>query len=446
MFNFLRKLFKDKRGNALIIAAAAMPLMIGSAGLATDTIQWAMWKRQLQRAADSAAIAGVYDRANNAGLTSTTSTAVNHDITLNQHTGLTLQAGYPKISYPSDTSTKVDQVTVQLAVQRRLSFSGLFMKNPPLIQTSATAASVPGTDEFCVVSLDTSAANTGISITGNAGIDMPDCSFMSNAASKNSAYAKGSSAVNADSIVAVGGIQQSKNWNVNSYQPYSPALADPYSTLNPTPSDMKCAGHSQKQGNSTVWQTDALDETTDLSTIKDANGNKANCFSSLSVGANKTLILPDGTYYINGGNAFIQGTISCTSCTIVMTNSSTSTSATIGSFKVNSSANVNLNAPASGTYKGIAIYQDRRATDTASNQNKINGNSNSQINGAVYFPNTELDYNGTGTSASTCLRLVAKRLIFSGNSATSNKLKQGSLCAAYGMASITGGRRVRLVA
>ena len=55
--------WKDRRGNALVIAGAALPLLVGAAGLATDTIQWTLWKRQLQRAADSAAIAGVYDRA-----------------------------------------------------------------------------------------------------------------------------------------------------------------------------------------------------------------------------------------------------------------------------------------------------------------------------------------------------------------------------------------------
>ena len=428
MFNFLRKLFKDKRGNALIIAAAAMPLMIGSAGLATDTIQWAMWKRQLQRAADSAAIAGVYDRANNSGLTSTTSTAVSHDLSLNQHTGLSLQAGYPQISYPADTTTKVDQVTVTLAVQRKLSFSGMFMTNPPLIKTTATAASVPGTDDMCVLSLENNAATTGISITGNAGMEL-DCSLMSNSPSNNSAYAKGSSTVTANSVAAVGGIQQSSNWNVQTYQPYSPALADPFANVNPVASDMNC-------------KSAALSETTNLA-LTDASGKKYNCFSSLSVSPNKTLTLPDGTYYINGGDAFIQGNITCSSCTIVLTNSSTASNATIGSFKVNATANINLNAPASGTYKGIAIFQDRRATN---NSNKINGNSSSIINGAVYFPKSSLDYNGTGTSSATCTQLVARDLTFSGNSSTSNKFKKAANCAAYGNTIIQGGKRVRLVA
>ena len=67
MIDFVKKLCRDRRGNVLAIAAAAMPLVMGSAGLATDTIQWVLWKRQLQRAADSAAIAGVYERVQDGG-------------------------------------------------------------------------------------------------------------------------------------------------------------------------------------------------------------------------------------------------------------------------------------------------------------------------------------------------------------------------------------------
>src|SRR4051812_8601718 len=79
MISFKRKLWKSKRGNVLAIAAACFPLFIGAAGLASDTIQWTLWKRQLQRAADSAAISGVYT-----GLKTNTdaavSAAVTHDL------------------------------------------------------------------------------------------------------------------------------------------------------------------------------------------------------------------------------------------------------------------------------------------------------------------------------------------------------------------------------
>ena len=66
--------------------------------------------------------------------------------------------------------------------------------------------------------------------------------------------------------------------------------------------------------------------------------------------------------------------------------------------------------------------------------------------GAVYFPSQEIDYNGTGNTNAVCTLLISKRVTFSGNSGTTNKFKSGSQCSTYGMAGLTGGRRVRLVA
>jgi len=77
MFKLLKKLWRDRRGNALVIAGAALPLIIGSAGLASDTIQWALMKRQLQRTADSAALAGVYGKLSSQTVNTGTCTATN---------------------------------------------------------------------------------------------------------------------------------------------------------------------------------------------------------------------------------------------------------------------------------------------------------------------------------------------------------------------------------
>jgi len=451
MRKLFRKLWNDDRGNALIIAGAALPMLVGSAGLATDTIHWTLWKRELQRAADSAAIAGVYERLET-NSTESVDEVVDHDLELNHHTGeiggvaIALEDTYPKVTFPADDGDKAKQVRVELAVRKVLPFSSLFMDEAPLIRANATAASVPGSDEFCVVSLETNAKNTGILISGNAGIQM-DCSFMSNSPSANSAYAKGSAEVYAKSVAAVGGIQESTNWHVESYDPYSPAVADPFANVTPSPGDMKCAGKWKTAGAKTTWENDVLDENTDVSNAKDANGNKANCWSSMSVGSNTTLSLPSGTYYINGGDAFIQGNLNCTGCTFVLTNKSTSPTATIGQFKVNASSQINISAPTGDGdyYKGIAIYQDRRAKDSASSVNKINGNSDSVITGALYFPNQELQYNGTGGTTATCTLFVSRRIDFSGNSVTLNKFKKGSECKAAGLPEVEGGRLVRLV-
>lgn len=431
MFMYFAKLWRDRRGNTLAIAAAALPLIIGCAGLATDTIQWTLWKRQLQRAADSAAIAGVYDRETAHGSTSNTSAAVTHDLTLNQHTWMGLMSGYPQVTFPSDSGYETDQVKVVLAIQQPLAFSSLFMSSAPIITATATAASLPAGGDACIEALDTTSA-TGVTFSGNAAIEMPNCDIFSNTSGTNSAVGKGSSTVDANSVGGVGGIQQSNNFTVNAYRPYSPALADPFASVNVDTTQMNCTSST-------------LDQNTNFGTL--AAGT--NCFSALSVGSNQTLTIPSsysGPIYINGGNADIKGNFSCASCTIVLTNSSSSSTATIGSFTTNASSNINITAPTTGTFAGMAIYQDRRATSCTGNCNTINGNSASIITGAIYFPSQEIWYNGTGTTTATCTMFVAKRVTFTGNSGTSNKFNSLSQCASAGLPSNSSVKMVRLVA
>jgi Flp pilus assembly protein TadG len=50
--NFIHRLLASRGGNAALIVALGMPALIGGAGLAVDTAQWYMWKRELQFAVD----------------------------------------------------------------------------------------------------------------------------------------------------------------------------------------------------------------------------------------------------------------------------------------------------------------------------------------------------------------------------------------------------------
>ena len=436
MRQLLNKLWNDKRGNALILAAAALPLLVGSAGLATDTIQWALWKRQLQRAADSAAIAGVYDRVQNEGATDGTGAAVDHDLTLNHHTNIGLQAGYPIVTFPADAGTQKNQVRVQLAVTRPLSFSSMFMDSAPLIVTTAQAATVGSSGEFCVLSLQNN-SKTGIQATGSAAITM-DCGMMTNSTATNAAAGQGSANVTATTLAASGGIQQSANWTVDAYQPYSPALDDPYENLTPDSSDTSTC--TTNPPNLTVNNSnDGLD----------VSGGA--CYGALSIQSNRTLTLRDGVYFIHAGSVNIQGTLNLLNATLILSNKDlTATTATVGSLDANSSGQINATAPTTGKWAGMAIYQDRRAVDTAptgnitaSSPNRINGNTTNKIRGVVYFPNQQLTYNGNGTGTATCTQFVAKRLYWSGNSGLNNFTKN---CDMYGINAITAPTKVRLVA
>lgn len=434
MIGFIRKLLKDRRGNALAIACAAMPLIIGCAGLATDTIEWTLWKRQLQRAADSAALAGVYDRSQTAnGDTTNTPTAVCNDIAVNLHTWMNLigtspctgtVGSYSDIQYPAADAFVSNKVQVTLRVQQRLPFSSLFMSTAPVIEARATAGAVSTGGNPCMLALNS--AGQAIDNSGNATIKAPTCILYSDSAASNSAAAGGRSAVTAKAIAGVGGIASSNNWVVDSYMPYSPSLPDPFAppsttAVTPDPNDMKCAGHVEAAhgSNPATWVYDALDETTDMAnaTWKDASNvihtGGANCWTSLSVGSGRSLTVPAnfGPLYVNGGNVQLQGNFTCNGCSVVLTNKDTSATAPIGNFNTNAQATNNIIAPTSGTYNGIAIYQDRRATGGT---DQINGGSGNVLSGVVYFPKDTLWLNGTGEAVSLCSMFVANNLKFNG--------------------------------
>jgi hypothetical protein len=395
-------------------------LVIGSAGLASDTIQWTLWKRQLQRAADSAAIAGVYANVQGQDQTS----AIGTDLTKNQNTGYSLVSGYPQISNPTIANTTY-ATRVVVAIRQPLGFSGLFLSSAPLIQAGATAATVQ-TGVYCVVSLENTSA-TGITATGNSNIDL-GCGMITNSTSLNAAIATGSSSVHATPIAAVGDIQDSTHWNSADLLPFTIAESDPFSNVN-IPSFTGCQGNSNSLQ---ITSNQTYDHSTDTGTV---------CFSDMSLNGDVTL--GNATYIIDSGNLSMgsQAHVSCTGCTFVLTTSNSGSSGVqIGNVNINGGAELHLQPPTTGNFANILMYQDRRAASGSSQTNQINGNSGSLMQGAMYFPTRTLDINGTAGLHFSCAQFVARTVVFSGNGGVTNTCTGG-----YGGNTIMG-RHVRLVA
>lgn len=470
MIKFIKKLIKDRRGNTLAMAAAFLPLVVGAAGLATDTIQWTLWKRQLQRAADSAAVSAVYTRTQTGNDTQDiVSAAVTHDLSLNLHTSVGLNAS-PTVTRLSDVkdasgaTTEFKPVKVTLTLQQSLPFSSMFMSAAPVIQATATAASVPGGADYCVIGLDPSAKITGLTISGSTYLDLGSCSLIANSTNPTTAASNGSSSssggagstVLADTIAAAGGVNYSKNWTVSNYDPYAQPVEDPfYNYKDKIPTD-----------------SSACSVTTSINKTTGSGGNSGNVDLSSNTASQTvclngdqtiqgTVVLGPATYIINGGNLSMNQTgasLTCNGCTIIMTNFSDPTKT--GSVNL-TGGTVSLSPPrtypttgsdgnpknvsiGNQDWAGIALYQDPRATDDGktSVENKINGNSSTSVQGVVYFGNQSLEFVGGGKDVAACLQVVAKRVTFSGNSL----IKAASQCGSYGLNVIGGGRRVRIVA
>jgi Flp pilus assembly protein TadG len=437
MIKFFRRLWKDRRGNALLIAGAALPLLVGSAGLATDTIQWVLWKRELQRLADSAALAGVYAKVSGTtvGTCSNVSSPtyadpVAYDVKTNNvisaDSNLTCSVNNPPTagSYTGDTNA----VRVSLSMQRNLSFSGMFMSSAPTITADATATIVPAGD-YCVVSLEANSV-TGIDATGSTNVNL-GCGMITNSTSLSAAVATGSSSVTASPIAAVGGIPSSTHWGTGTVlQPFTIAQADPFASVSPT-APSSCTG-----GAITVQPSDNLTDTTGATATTADDALSPGCYASMDLKG--TVTLKPGTYYIDAGDFTVNSgaVVNCSGCVIVMSNKN-STSNTIGDVDLNGNATINMTAPDSGTFKGILFYQDRRAA--SDNDIKINGNSSSKFQGAFYFPKADLTFNGTAGMITNCMQIVAKDVTFTGNSAINNTCPAGSGSGSFS------GQRVRLV-
>lgn len=437
MFKLLKKLWRDRRGNALVVAGAALPLIIGSAGLATDTIQWVLWKRELQRLADSGALAGVYAIKTGQGVgtctnlsTPTYTDPVAYDIHTNNviSSDSNLNCSVHNSPTSGAYSTDPNAVQVDLSMHRDLSFSGMFISSAPVIQASATATIVPS-GKYCVVSLETGSV-TGINAAGSTNVNL-GCGMITNSTSLSAAVATGSSTVTATPIAAVGGIPSSSNWGSGTVlQPFTVAQADPFATLSPTLPSGSCP-------NVTVQPSDVRTDTNNSTASTADDALSPGCYGSLNLKG--TVTLKPGIYFVDAGDFTVNSgaVVNCSGCTIVLSNKNASSSS-IGTANLNGGATINMTAPDTGAFAGVLFYQDRRAT--SDNNVMINGDSHSSFQGAFYFPKADLTFNGNAGMVTSCMQIVAKDVAFTGNSAISNTCPSGSASGAFD------GKKVRLVA
>jgi hypothetical protein len=399
------RLWRNEKGNALLLGAASLPVLIGSAGLAVDTVQLSLWKRQLQRAADSAALAGAHARAQ--GRTATAS--AERDLTLNNRVPLSQRTIEPPPT-SGPYAGNPNAVRVILATQQRTGFMGFFNRTPPLIRTEATAAVVVN-GKFCMIALEDTNV-TGVTFSGNTTVDL-GCGVSSNSRAAVAISAGGSSSIKATPIMAVGGVPSSASYvQPTTLIPYSPKQADPFANL-PLPSPSNCQNELKINPNSTRENIGPTD-------------GGAVCYNGLDIKG--SVNLRPGTYFINGGNGNnvnnlslgAQANVTGTGVTIIFTN--TNTTRPPAGLSIHGQAVLNLVAPDQGPYKGVLFYQDPRAP--ALNSVTINGTSGSRIEGGMYFPRAHLTFNGTTNMVTECMQLVARRLTFSGNSQVNNTCRR----------------------
>lgn len=418
MWSHIRELMKDTSANAVVVSAFSVLAMIGGAGLATDTIQWTLWKRQLQRMSDSAALAGAFAKARGGNANSAAQSEIN------RYNIITL-SGTPTIESPPSIGPyngNSKAVRVVLGASRALPFSSMFMNATPSLSATATASAV-GFGVYCVISLESTNA-TGITFQGSATVNL-GCGAQTNSQGTTAVTAGGSSSIVASPISAVGLVPASNNYaSGTTLNSYAIAQADPFASVG-LPSGYSCSAELSIGSNQTR-------------TVQNNNGG-VQCYRGMDLKGDVTF--DPGTYVIDGstgGSLTVNAgaVVKCTGCTFILTTTS-SDMTTIAKSKLNGNSTWQVTAPDAGTYAGIMLYQDRRAISGSTNY--VTGDNASKMQGAIYFPSQEVQFTGSSTMDTKCIQIVARTVTFTGNSNIQN------VCDTNSASKAIAGTQIRLV-
>ena len=399
---------QDRSGAAAVPIAITFSLLVGFAALATEVAEWYSIRRTMQGAADSAAYSAAlakWSGASTSGFTSVATSVAGNYTFADGSNGVIVTVNNP----PASGSYTADSNAVEVIISRPqpLQLAALFMQGTPTIHARAVATMNPN-GSGCVMALDRGDI-TDVFDNGNTTLNLNSCDLYVNSPSDSALTLKGQATINADAAYISGNYstsgQASLNTTSGTFTGVTPAN-DPYADVG-VPSYSGC--------NQTNYSLSGSSPPTTLT--PGSSGVMVLC-NGLSLSGGSSLTLSAGTYIIDGGSLSISGnsSISGTGITIVLTSSSGNNYATAS---ISGGSNVNLTAPTSGPMAGLAIYQDRNASQGGTNS--FTGGTNQNIKGAIYFPNQAVTFNGgTSTGGAMCTQLVALKITFNGNAAFNN--------------------------
>ena len=359
---------RDEGGQALIVVALAFTGLLGFIGLAVDVGGLLHDKRELQGAADAAAIAGALHLNYPDTITAAKNASAANGFT-DGSGGVTVTVNKPPLS--GEYLNQPGYIEVLVRKTEPTIFMALFGRGsmPVMARAVGRSASSTGNNSGCVYTLG--ATGTDFSINGNANVQAPNCGLDVDSSSSNAMTVNGNITMNLASIGIVGGY--TKNGNV-SLTPASPTVnmipySDPLSYLpgytcttnSCTPpgggANVTCAADPNYNGNNTVTVSPG-------------------CFKGFTTNGNQTVTFNPGTYIINGGSGLTfngNSIINGTGVTFYIAN---------GDIQVNGNTALNLSAPTSGNFNGVLF--DQSVSDTTSAV--INGNAGRFSRALCIFP------------------------------------------------------------
>lgn len=265
MFNRIRRTISRLKGstsgNATLLVALGMPALIGGAGLAVDTAQWYMWKRELQFAADQAALAGAWARTD-----AETELLYQERAAQELEANLSITSDFidqPSISIEDYGDGNDNSVLVSVSATKRLPFSSFLTGNDATVFASAQASYGEGrTYSACILAVNET-DDGAIIIQGNVTLAQ-SCGIAALSIADEAITRNGeTSDPGTGELTARGGIDDDfDDVDGLTINEYVDELFDPYEDLTPpldnTPQSYSCQDITEEIGfeySRQVWTT-----------------------------------------------------------------------------------------------------------------------------------------------------------------------------------------------
>ena len=377
-------LIRDERGQTMIVTALCIASLCGMAGFAVDVGTLFRAKRNLQTAADAAAVAGADESKYGDWKAAAKAAAAQNGIT-DGSGGATVT-----VNNPPSSGSHASGVEVIITVSEPTYFMKVFHLTSMNVSARAVAGLTAGSG--CIYTLGTS--GTDIGLTGTADLSMPNCGILVDSAASNAIRMTGSSGITAQSIGIVGG-----------YSTTGSASMNPSAVTGIAPAPDPLAFLSAPSFNAASCLADPHITGSGSHTIGPAISGGTVCYNGLSITGSGAVTLNPGLYIINGGFSMTgSGSLTGSGITFYL-------AAPTGSASLSGSGALNVSAPTSGTYNGILFFED----PSDSHAMTITGSGSSNIQGIFYAPSAALSMTGS-SGANISADLVVGSLSMTGSS------------------------------
>lgn len=372
------------------IVAIVLPVLLGVAGLGVDAGSWMFARRDLQTAADAAALAGTWEMARGGNLyidSAALKEAQNNGYKNADGDIITVTPDYDD-----------ESVTVEIQQQAQLYLTRIIRSDPVITTVQATAQITGLKGNFCILALNDSDSGS-LSFSGTVELSMPDCGIAANSSDDSALIINGNVDITVEDVVLTGDYDingGSADFNYDSIDTGAAPIQDPYAdTALPVVGACDYNNYQISGGGSYTL-------------------NPGVYCGGLRISGNNDITFNPGVYIMDRGDLDVigNGSLYGEEVAFFFTGSGNN----YGQLKVTGGKTVEFSAPQEpDDLAGFVFFQDPDAPTNGNISNMMTGNADILIDGVMYFPSQEINFGGTSdTESDICTKVVGNFVVLHG--------------------------------